>query len=134
MIKASGVLFSSCLHPFDELWLQQNPIFNGLVDAEELKSLFWFKTKYGNLFSPDPTSNLEGFVTYLMMKPEISCIFALVQKQTRGQQDCSRILELFSWSQQEHRGSSGREPLSNSTFANIWDGKRAFLEGLIAFQ
>lgn len=98
MIKASGVLFSSCLHPFDELWLQENPIFNGLVDTEELKSLFWFKTKYGNLFSPDPTSNLEGFMAYLMIMPKISCIFGPAQEQTRGQQDCSTILELFSWS------------------------------------
>lgn len=98
MIKASGVLFSSCLHPFDELWLQPKPIFNGLVDTEELMSLFWFKTKYENLFSLDPTSNLEGFMAYLMIVPEISCIFDLVQEQTRGQQDCSRILELFSWS------------------------------------
>lgn len=75
MIKASGVLFSSCLHPFDELWLQENPIFNGLVDTEELKSLFWFKTKYGKLFSPDPASNVEGFMAYLMIMPKISCIF-----------------------------------------------------------
>lgn len=113
MIKASGVLFSSCLHPFDELWLQENPIFNGLVDTEELKSLFWFKTKYGNLFSLDPTSNLEGFMACLMIMPKISCVFDLVQEQTRGQQDCSRILELFSL-EQEHRGSSGREPLSKA--------------------
>lgn len=98
MIKASGVLFSSCLHPFDELWLQENPIFNGLVDTEELKSLFWFKAKHGNLFSPVPTSNLEGFVAHLMIVPKISCVSDLVQEQTRGQQDCRRILELFSWS------------------------------------
>lgn len=77
MIKVSGVLLFS-IAPILLSVTTRVPYW--CIARNRGVNLFCLKNKHGNLSTPDPKSNFEGFLVCLALMPKLFCIFCVVQE------------------------------------------------------